>query len=238
MAIYESGAYQIKPSAIGRVKRAIEEFVEYLRKNESGTEMYLAWQEKEAPERFLHLFRFRDREASERHGESEAVKKFESVYRPDLVGGEVVFTEYEMVAGKLPPASGEAEQEGGVQRNDSGTILKNFYDAAIRRDFETLRSFIHDELVFVGIFETYRSAEQYLDAFKGLLSITERLEVKKIMAQGNDAAIFFELQTRAPAEATVLVAEWHHFEGGKIARVESAFDARPYEAMFKGESAA
>jgi hypothetical protein len=66
----------------------------------------------------------------------------------------------------------------------------------------------------------------------------KRLEVKKVIGQGNDAAIFFELQTRAPAEATVLVAEWHHFEGGKIAHVESAFDARPYEAMFKGKTAA
>jgi len=40
------------------------------------------------------------------------------------------------------------------------------------------------------------------------------------------------LQTRAPAEGTVLVAEWHHIEAGKIARVRSAFGGRPYEAMF------
>jgi hypothetical protein len=29
-----------------------------------------------------------------------------------------------------------------------------------------------------------------------------------------------------------LVAEWHQFENGKISHVESAFDGRPYEAMF------
>jgi hypothetical protein len=73
---------------------------------------------------------------------------------------------------------------------------------------------------------------------RGLLSITERLEVKKIVAQGDDPAIFFELQTRVPAEATVLVAEWHHFENGKIAHVKSAFDGRPFEAMFTGNTAA
>jgi hypothetical protein len=51
-------------------------------------------------------------------------------------------------------------------------------------------------------------------------------------AEENDAAIFFELETKAPAEGTVLVAEWHQFENGKISHVESAFDGRPYEAMF------
>lgn len=93
-------------------------------------------------------------------------------------------------------------------------------------------------MTVVGLFETYRSADEYLQAFRGLLSITERLEIKQIVAQGDNAAIFFELQTRAPAEATVLVAEWHHFEDGKIAHVESAFDGRPYEAMFTGKTAA
>lgn len=244
MPIYETGAYQIKSSAIAKVKLAIQEFVKYLQTSEPGTEMYLAWQQKEDPTRFLHLFRFRDAAARQMHGESQAVNKFESVYRPELVGGDVVFTEYEMVSGKLPEAqyttqARSAKEQGAMNPNiDVGGVLQRFYAAAVNRDFVTMRGLLSDDLVFVGLFETYRSADQYLEAFRGLLSITERLQVKKIIAQGNDAAIFFELQTRAPAEATVLVAEWHHFEGGKIARVESAFDARPYEAMFTGKTAA
>lgn len=70
------------------------------------------------------------------------------------------------------------------------------------------------------------------------MSITERLDVKKIVAERDDAAIFFELQTRSPAEAIVLVAEWHQFRDGKIVRVESAFDSRPCEAMLTGKTAA
>jgi len=49
------------------------------------------------------------------------------------------------------------------------------------------------------------------------LQITVRLDVKRIIAEGDDAAVFFELQTKAPAEATVLVAEWHQLTDGKIA---------------------
>jgi hypothetical protein len=35
-----------------------------------------------------------------RHGESDEVRRFESVYAPELIGGDVVFTDYELVAGK------------------------------------------------------------------------------------------------------------------------------------------
>ncbi len=34
--------------------------------------------------------------------------------------------------------------------------------------------------------------------------------------------------------ATTLVAEWHQVKNGKISHVESAFDGRPFAAMFAG----
>ena len=49
--------------------------------------------------------------------------------------------------------------------------------------------------------------------------------------------ILFELETTAPAAATTLVSEWHHVENGKITRVQSVFDGRPFEAMFAGAGA-
>jgi hypothetical protein len=71
-----------------------------------------------------------------------------------------------------------------------------------------------------------------LKALTGLMSITRRLDVKTIISEGNQAAIFFELETGPPAEATVLVAELHRMENSRIAKVHSAFDGRPYAAMF------
>lgn len=101
MPIYETGAYQVKKSAVPRVKKAIRAFVKYVRAHEPGTRMYLAWQEKGDPTRFLHFFIFKDAAARNRHGRSEAVRKFEAVYAPELVGGDVVFTEYRVVSNKL-----------------------------------------------------------------------------------------------------------------------------------------
>jgi len=119
-----------------------------------------------------------------------------------------------------------------------GDILRKFYAAVVKRDLATARAHLHDALVFEGLFETYSGADEYMAALTGLVSVTVRLDVQRIIAEGNDAAIFFELETRPPGKGTVLVAEWHQFKNGKIAHVNSAFDGRPYEAMFTGKAGA
>jgi ketosteroid isomerase-like protein len=120
--------------------------------------------------------------------------------------------------------------------NKPRDVLKYFYEAVASRDLETARKYLSDDLVFFGLFETYHDAGEYLKALTGLLGITTRLDVKTIIAEGNDVAVFFELETTAPAAATTLVAEWHQIKNGKIFRVRSAFDGCPFAAMF-GESA-
>jgi len=118
---------------------------------------------------------------------------------------------------------------------DAGDVVHGFYQAVRGNDLQAARQYLADDLEFVGLFETYRGPEEYLAALKGLLSITLHLDVKTIIAQGEEVAIFFELETKAPAEATTLVAEWHEVQDGKIRRVRSAFDGRPFEAMFTGK---
>jgi quinol monooxygenase YgiN len=100
MLIYQTGGYRVNPSAVDKVKQASKEFVSYVKANELGTHMYLAWQQKDDPTHFLHLFIFEDAAAQARHGQSAAVRRFEEVYSPELVGGDVVFTDYELIAGK------------------------------------------------------------------------------------------------------------------------------------------
>ncbi len=98
MAIYQIAQYQVNSRAVDKVKRAIEEFVRYVKANEPGTRFYAAWQQKDDPTRFVHFFIFDNEAAHTIHGKSEAVKRFESIYSPELVGGEVVFTDYNLVA--------------------------------------------------------------------------------------------------------------------------------------------
>jgi len=100
MPIYTIAEYRVKPSGVAAVKHAIEEFVPYIAAKESGTRLYAAWQKIDDPMRFVHFFIFADEAAHKAHSRSAAVKRFEAAYRPELVGGDVVFTDYMLVAAK------------------------------------------------------------------------------------------------------------------------------------------
>src|SRR5205807_4282423 len=98
MPIYTIAEYRVRKSGIDKVKRAIQEFVPYVQANEPGTRMYLAWQQKEDTTRFVHFFIFEDEAAHTAHSKSDAVKRFEAAYRPELAGVEVNFTDYNLIA--------------------------------------------------------------------------------------------------------------------------------------------
>jgi quinol monooxygenase YgiN len=98
MPIQTIATYRVKPSGVEKVKRAIAEFVPYVRANEPGTRLYVAWQQKDDPTRFVHFFIFENEAAHAAHASSAAVKRFEAAYRPELSEGDVVFTDYELIA--------------------------------------------------------------------------------------------------------------------------------------------
>ena len=98
MPIHTIAHYRVKPSGVDKVKQAIAEFVPHVRANEPGTRLYLAWQQKDDPTRFVHFFIFADAAAHAAHGNSAAVKKFKAAYGPELVEGDVVFTDDEVIA--------------------------------------------------------------------------------------------------------------------------------------------
>lgn len=98
MPIFQTAHYQVKPSAVDKVKAAIAAFVDYVETNEPGSRTYAAWQQKDDPTKFVHLFEFADEAAHRAHGTSDAVRQFEAIYGPELVNGPVVFTDYLLVA--------------------------------------------------------------------------------------------------------------------------------------------
>jgi hypothetical protein len=72
-----------------------------------------------------------------------------------LVGGDVTFTDYRRIATN--------------QQDSAGETLRPYYDAAIKREFDACRRLPADDLLFRGLFRTYRSADEYHADFKQLL---------------------------------------------------------------------
>lgn len=94
--------YQVRPEALDRVLAAINEFVAYVRANESGTLRYDVWQEQSDPTRFVHIFTFRDADADRIHAESAEVKKFASILYPECLVP-VEFIDYNQIVSNTGP---------------------------------------------------------------------------------------------------------------------------------------
>ena len=116
--------------------------------------------------------------------------------------------------------------------SDARSVVAAFYDAVQKRDMTSARQLLADDMTFIGLFETYPDADTYIATFTGLMQIVTRLDIEAIIGDGGDAAIFYQMHTTEPAPGVTLVAEWHEVRDGRIVRARSAFDGRPFAAMF------
>jgi len=99
MPIYTIAQYQVKPSGTEKVKGAIEEFVRYVKANEPGTRHCMQRGSRKMTRPVLCTSSFsRMQQRTTSIASQRAVKQFEAIYRPELVGGDVVFTDYDLVA--------------------------------------------------------------------------------------------------------------------------------------------
>ena len=114
----------------------------------------------------------------------------------------------------------------------AGIILKEFYAAIVNRDMAKARSYLADDMAYHGIFKTFPSADSYMTMFQAFLEFTTRLDVKLILSEGENASIFYEMETTKPARAVTFVGEWHQTRNGKIVRARAACDGRPFAALF------
>jgi ketosteroid isomerase-like protein len=110
----------------------------------------------------------------------------------------------------------------------SGTpraIVERYHEAWTGKDFETARALLHDRLSFKGPIDTFENADDYLAALERLAPMVQGVDVKKVLAAGDDVVVLFDLLTPGgPAP----VAEWYRVRDGKIAAVQVYFDARPF----------
>ena len=101
MPILMTARYQVKPHAIDRCKKAIQNLVVHVKENEKETLFYMAQQEKLNPYAFLHIMVFKDEVALTMHRSSKAAENFVKVLYPETIDP-LEFKEYDLTGTNFP----------------------------------------------------------------------------------------------------------------------------------------
>ncbi len=116
--------------------------------------------------------------------------------------------------------------------SDATKAVSDFRQATGSGDFASARQLLRDNLSFRGPIGAFDTADAFIEAWKTLPMVVERVEVRKIFADGADVCVLFDLLTSTPA-ASALVAEWYSVADDRIAMMRAIFDARPFAAALK-----
>ena len=121
-------------------------------------------------------------------------------------------------------------KEYTMQKNESSAksakdIVMEYIEALERRDFQSARSYISDNISYVSPLNSFDRAEPYLK-YNEHLNLP-KFDIKKIFTDGDDVCILHETNLTKPP-ATVFTSLWFHVDGGKISSLRALFDSRPF----------
>jgi limonene-1,2-epoxide hydrolase len=119
-----------------------------------------------------------------------------------------------------------------MQKNESSAksakeIVMEYLQALVeRRDFQSARSYISDNISYVSPLNSFDRAEPYLK-YNEHLNLP-KFDIKKVFVDGQDVCLLYELNVGTPP-VTLLVCGWFHVnDDGKISSLRLAFDPRPF----------
>ncbi len=99
MLVHITARYQVRPDAVDKCVKAVQELVKYVNANEPMTLFYLANQEIMDPTQFLHIIVFENELGLKKHQSSPASKIFVDTVYPEALQP-LEFMEYNIFASK------------------------------------------------------------------------------------------------------------------------------------------
>jgi hypothetical protein len=117
-----------------------------------------------------------------------------------------------------------------MQKNESAKsakeIVMEYLQVLIeRRDFQTARGYLKDNVSYVSPLNSFDRVEPYLKYNESLH--LPKPDIKKVFADGDDVCLIYEM-TLATQPTTLPVSLWAHVDDGKISSINIIFDPRPF----------
>lgn len=118
-----------------------------------------------------------------------------------------------------------------MQKNESSAksatdVVMEWQQAVERRDYQSVRGLLSDNISYVSPLNSFDRAEPYLKYLEHVN--LPKLNIKKAFADSNDVCILHEYKVGTPP-VTSLVCTWLHVDDDrKISSIRIVLDPRPY----------
>jgi len=103
----------------------------------------------------------------------------------------------------------------------SGNTVKSFLKALNDEDFGTARTFLNDDVKFIGVMGTRDGADTYIG---DMAKMKFKYNILKVFEDGNDVSVFYDIDMGGP---TIFSSGWYQLSNGKISVMKVLFDPRP-----------
>jgi ketosteroid isomerase-like protein len=113
-------------------------------------------------------------------------------------------------------------------------VVNGYLDAIAARDFERARRFLADRgFSNHSPISTFDNADAFVADISRVGSILERMVQRRIFVDGDEVCVILDYVTHMHRRQVTPVVHWMRVVDGKIAAIETFFDARVYEGLFE-----
>lgn len=105
-------------------------------------------------------------------------------------------------------------------------FLNAFY---AKRQFDKIKGYLHDEVIVRAPEWLHSTADDFIDMLKKEKPVEKRMELKKVVVNGDNVGVFYEKIINTTQIIIVPVAEWFVIKEGKITEIHTYYDPRPLE---------
>ncbi len=109
----------------------------------------------------------------------------------------------------------------------SKKLVQDFLFYKGRRNIFALKHLLSENLHFKSPIALLSNREQLLGEIQRNRDSFVNLDVKKIIADGNEVCSIYTQESEDPNIGIVLFTEWYKIEDGRIRAIESNFNAKP-----------
>ncbi len=118
--------------------------------------------------------------------------------------------------------STKSENEQNLQ------VAESYYSAMLAKDFDTMSSYLHDEVRFIGPLAEMQGKETVVIAAKNLSQILDKIKIRSKFANGNQIMLAYDFlfpTLNLNLRSAVLM----DFKNGQIAKIELFYDGSPFQ---------